>query len=469
MGATLSLAPLEPVVLDPLRKYDSISDTDEYWSVLFHRQLQPGTESAIREVLQSVLASRPQNVGQLVHVGTVQLLDIVHRLSLSAPPDLYEPLRTVIFLLFCAFVLSGSAAEYSRFFHAFFDDCGPIASTLIVSLTKLIHLPGATLCPQMDYWCAGISDVGVQDPLRLGIVELLLALKLAGHQLVEFPGRLFAASVASAMHSYNVGPHSLVRSGLIRLRLIRVSLILMTAARCSPLDARDYPDVFLPLTESLLRVTAGDELDNYIVPLAIQYLLSAPVEAPPAFVHNMLFAADWFRGSEMSKIILLIFARTAQIPGIEGLWQKGADRLALDPPVTAETWGECVIEMAIRTAMKTRKVAAVLAIVVAIMIGKMGDLPVERAREIVRAVKGHRVVEAAIRAVKGRAPGWAEAMRLEAADEEEEEEEEEGSRPFQVEFDFAAHVPELYFVPAVDYFQATKRVSFRHRYVEDDE
>jgi hypothetical protein len=174
----------------------------------------------------------------------------------------------------------------------------------------------------------------------------------------------------------------------------------------------------------------------------------------------MLLAADWFKGTEMSMIVLLIFARIAQVPGTDGLWKKPADLLALDPPVTAETWGECVIEMAIRTAMKTKKVTEVLAIVVAMMIGKVREPPIERAREIVRAVQGHRIIEAAVRAVRVKAPGWAQAMSLEVNDEED--------WPFQVEFDFAAHIAELYFVPAVDYFQTTKRVSFKHRYVDDD-
>jgi hypothetical protein len=338
-----------------------------------------------------------------------------------------------------------------------FDDCGPVASTLVVALTRLIHLPGATLCPRMSHWCAGLSDIGIQDPLRLSVVELLLALKLAGNEFVEFPRQLFADSVAGAIHSYG---HSPVRSESVRLRMIRVSLIIMTAAGCRLLDR---PHVFAPLTESLMRVTGADELDNYIVPLAIQYLLSAPGDVPPTFVHNMLLAADWFKGSEMSMIVLLIFARIAQVPGTDGLWKKRADTLALDPPVTAETWGECVMEMAIRTAMKTKKVAEVLAIIVAMMIGKIREPPIERAREIVRAVQGHRIVEAAIRAVRAKAPGWAQAMSLEVNEEEEKED-----GPFQVEFDFAAHMAELYFVPAVDYFQTTKQVFFKHRYVDDD-
>jgi hypothetical protein len=268
MGGAGSRPLFETALLDPLLKYEAISDTDDYWDVLFSRPLERGLESAVRAALENIAKRRPQNVNQLVHVATLRLIDIVHRAALAPTPSETRGLDATLTLLFYAVAVIGI---HSQVLNQFFDDCGVISATLTTAVVRLSHMPGVTVPLDCRYWADDRAD-----GLRLAAVDVLLACAVGGCGFLDFPKKLFATSVA---HSIRLSHRRDVRDASAHYELLGASLLLLLASGTSLLEADVEEEkqikAFAPVLETINRETGHAEIEAYIVPLLIQYLLWA--------------------------------------------------------------------------------------------------------------------------------------------------------------------------------------------------
>jgi hypothetical protein len=527
MGGETSTPFFQSVLLDPLEQYKSISENDEYWNVLFSHPIERGTESTIRSALQRILKRQPQNVNTLLHVTTLSLMDVVHRLSLKPSKAESERLRTILTLIFYSFVILGMNPACSTFFNSHFDDCGLLSITLLQTVIRMLHLPGATLHQQYQCWSGGRDDIGHEDPLRLCVVELLLVSRVSGCQFLDFPRKTFATSAINTMRFLFRGGKRLVKDVDIRLRLIDVSLLLMISLDISPfeIDGSEHQgkEIFGPVLETINRPLGHVETQMYIVPLATLYLLHAPPEMlermPLQFLYNMLVTLSAWEGEGVSKAVLLIIAGICWRPEPDKIWNAEAAPLFI-PGLEAKLWGAVVVELSLNAAIAIGqiKVSRVFAIIVAMLIPKIRGLPLIVAETIVKnvtigfdneamgwivkavhwAVNDHiaDVTELGVGILRqvdvlreylenhpdcvecAQLVDWAAKQKAELPEVSQEALNEAlkiptrraatvsvPPTPPQIEFNFRDHVKELFIIPACDYLARQKGVRFAHAFV----
>jgi hypothetical protein len=372
MGVAGSAPLFETALLDPLLTCQAISDNDDYWKVLFSRAVEEGTQSTIRAALEGIAKRRPQNLNQLVHVATLNLIDILHRVSLTPTSSENKRLHTTLTLLFYALAV---ARVNSQVLNLFFDDCGVISTTLTTALVRLLHMPGVTVPVDSLCW----SDDRV-DVLRLAAVDVLLACAVGGCQFLEFPKKLFATSVA---HSIRLSHGHEVRNESAHYELLGASLLLLLASDTSLLEAdleeEKQIKVFAPVLETINRETGYAEIEAYIVPLLIQFMMWCPPnilsKMTPAFLYNVLIAAAFWERKDICKVTLLILVRICQLGGADPAWNIEPN-LAFIPDLEAPTWGIALLDIACKSTLEMDAPAALraFALILAMMIPKVKDM-----------------------------------------------------------------------------------------------
>ena len=364
MGGNSS-RPLDAAVLGPMATYQAIADDDEYWNVLFARAVvrdKKGDVKFLPKHMTSIAKTRPNTLRQLVRLGIVKLIDLIHICKLLEPENVNQievTMTTIVTMIKYALFESAKQHEIQNLLSTRYDECGVVGETLVTTMTRLVHLKNTTLMPGQDHWCSGASDDGRHDELRKAVLDVLLVVEVRGFPLIDFPRKLFVASTISTLLFYYKSTRPVrLANARMRAKLIQVCLIFMLYNQMTVdemgITENDYPEVFSPLTDSLNRMCAFMESDTFMVPLMLHYLSVASDNlldrSPLILIENILHLTDWWRQKQSAKVCLMIIAKMVQLPGILQTSQCMCHNYNSDWMVHMGSWSSVILEVAVRTA-----------------------------------------------------------------------------------------------------------------------
>ena len=363
MGGESSL-PLDAAVLNPLETASAIGDDDEYWDLLFSRSVvkEKGAVLHLQPSLKLVWETHPSTLKQLVRLGLVRLIDLVHKCDLTITTNEAGPhnsMHTIVTLIQGSIVEMHESGKLKEFLGEQYNECGLVGDTLSTVLVRMLHLRNATLMPGQHHWCSALDDDGRHDELRLVVVETLLILNVLGVEFLEFPRALFAASVINALRFYYRPTMSMTLvSETTRTRLLQVSLILMLRLRITVNEMQitrdDYPEIFGAVMASINRKNGDLDSDTFMLPLLAQYFdvaddeIMKKLSAP--FVENVMHVLDWWKGTDSARAALLMIARLCQVPEVVRVMDAPVPEYENDGTTFSGSLGSVVMEVAIRTA-----------------------------------------------------------------------------------------------------------------------
>ena len=367
MGASASAAPprgLNKAALMPMQTLDVIDDNDEYWGFLFSRIIITNKKGSrvlfIGEAMKDVYRKHPNTVKQMVRIGLVRLIDLVHQCELESAPDMtgaVNEMWTIATLISYALVnLVTCYSDCCSFLGTQYDDCGVVGQTLVTTLTRVLILNGVTVEYGEQCWCATSGDNGCCDSLRLAVVEVLVLLKIMRVEFLEFPKRAFAVSVVNCMkfYMYRVDGR-VVMNERCRAKLIQISLCLLMWLGVHVTDFSEcVPDVFQIMSDLIARTEDFIVWNTFAVPLTVEYMYqvqdSQISQSPLPFLAHLLHLADWWRMKGSAKVCLLMIARACQVPDFLSAMEAHCDLYESDWPVHSGSWGSVMLEIVVRIA-----------------------------------------------------------------------------------------------------------------------
>ena len=361
MGGESSL-PLDAAVLNPLQTASAIGDDDEYWDLLFSRSVvkEKGAVLHVQPCLKHVCETHPNTLKQLVRLGLVRLIDLVHKCDLTLAGNEARPptsMCTIVTLIQGSIVEMHQSGKLKEFMGERYNECGRVGDTLSTVLVRMLHLRNATLMPGQHHWCSALDDDGRHDELRLAVVETLLILHVLGVEFLEFPRALFAASVINALRFYFRPTMSMTLvSEKTRTRLLQAALILMLRLRITVNEMQitrdDYPEIFGAIMASINRKNGDLDSDTFMLPLLAQYFDVADNEIMKklsvSFVENVMHILDWWKGTDSARAVLLMIARLCQVPEVVRVMDAPCPEYENDGATFSGSLGSVVLEVAIR-------------------------------------------------------------------------------------------------------------------------
>lgn len=372
MGGQVS-GGLKGPTLKPMEDLAAIGDDDEYWDFLFSRQIlinsKHGRFEGVGPGLKKVYQRHPGTLKQMVRLGTVRLIDFVHRMELNTFEDfegcVLQTHTISVLIVYALLNLMSDHDDCLSFLSTVYDDCGPVGESMAKVFTKLLFI-------NIPCWFVDPRDDGSFNQLRITFVEALLLLKLMRVQFIEFPNDAFAASIVNGILCYwDPSRRSSLSDVDLHLKLLEISLCLNMWLGISVINRPELQNSF---SVNSLELEDPSFIATFGVPLLFEYLYMATSEQlaslPLSFIEILLHATDLWRVCGSVKVCVLMIARVCQVPEVMKLLNEPCSRYPSPIPVHGASWGSVLLEVVVRATNigNRRKLAKIVAVIACLLL-----------------------------------------------------------------------------------------------------